>query len=60
MNSAIFAVCLPAGIPALFLSFKLVEKKFLGTLFNKSLALLFAVSGKIDTQYIENIIVLKH
>ena len=50
MNSVIFVGCLPAAIPALFLSFKLVEKKFLGTLFNKSLALLFAVSGNNDTQ----------
>ena len=49
MNSGIFVGCLPAAIPALFLSFKLVEKKFLGTLFNKSLALLFAVSGNNDT-----------
>ena len=45
MNIAWLVACLPVAIPALFLSFKLVEKKYLGTLFNRSLALLFALSG---------------
>ena len=45
MNIAWLVACLPVAIPALFLSFKLVEKKYLGTLFNRSLALLFAFSG---------------
>ena len=42
--------CLPLAIPALFLSFKLIEKKFLGTLFNKGAAVILACTGNYISQ----------
>ena len=43
----IFFLCLPLSLPSLFLSYKLVKKNFLGTLFNKSIAIMFLFKGKI-------------
>ena len=50
MYLTILCLCLPLAIPALFLSFKLIKKKFLGTLFNKGAAVILACTGKYTSQ----------
>ena len=48
MFVTILCLCLPLAIPSLFLSFKLIQKNFLGTLFNKSIAIMFMFIGKYN------------
>ena len=50
MYITILCLCLPLAIPALFLSFKLIKKKFLGTLFNKGAAVILACTGNYISQ----------
>ena len=47
----IFILCIPLAIPSLLLSFKLIQKNFLGTLFNKSIAGIFMLTGNIIGEY---------
>ena len=42
-------ICLPLAFPSLFLSFKLFQKNFLGTLFNKSVAVMLVFTGNYWT-----------
>ena len=44
----ILCLCIPLAIPNLLLSYKLIQKKFLGTLFNKSITVIFILIGKIN------------
>ena len=45
----IISSCIVLAIPTVWLSYKLVEKRFLGTVFNSGAALMFAVSGSFSS-----------
>ena len=49
MLMLIISSCIVLAIPTVWLSYKLVEKRFLGTVFNSGAALMFAVSGSFSS-----------
>ena len=43
----LYLVCLPLSLPSLYLAYRLVSKRFLGSVFNQHIAVMLIISGNL-------------
>ena len=43
----LYHVCLPLSLPSLYLAYRLVSKRFLGSVFNQHIAVMLIISGNL-------------
>ena len=47
----LYLVCLPLSLPSLYLAYRLVSKRFLGSVFNEHIAVMLFISGNQKLNY---------
>ena len=43
----LYHICLPLSLPSLYLAYRLVSKRFLGSVFNQHIAVMLIISGNL-------------